>query len=335
MSDLESSVDALARETNFSGVVRLDQGGTIALDKAYGWASRAHRIPNTTDTRFAVASVLKGLTALTVVSLVVDGRLSMAAPARSILGSDLPLIADDVTVEHLLAHRSGIGDYLDEDELDDINEYVLGVPVHELATTEDFLRVLDGHPTMFAAGERFFYCNGGYLVLALIAERVAQMPFHDLVQERVCIPAGMRSSDFPRSDELPGDAALGYLGVEGLRTNVFHLPVRGTGDGGIYTTTRDLRALWSALFAGDVVPDEWVETMVAPRSLDPSGTRRYGLGFWVHQARDVVWLEGFDAGVSARTAHDRAGGLTYTVISNTSDGAWPIARLLAEWSGLA
>ncbi len=76
----------------------------------------------------------------------------MDTTARSVLGADLPLIDDRVTVEHLLAHRSGIGDYLDEDELDDNNDYVLTVPVHELATTEQFLAVLDGHPMKHEPG---------------------------------------------------------------------------------------------------------------------------------------------------------------------------------------
>ena len=71
--------------------------------------------PNTVDTQFAVASAVKGMTALAVVSLIVDGVLSLDTPARAVLGSDLPLIGDDVTIEHLLSHRSGIGDYLDED----------------------------------------------------------------------------------------------------------------------------------------------------------------------------------------------------------------------------
>ena len=61
------------------------------------------------------------------------------------LGQDLPLIGDDVTVEHLLSHRSGIGDYFDEDADHEITDYLMPVPVHELATTEQYLAVLDGH----------------------------------------------------------------------------------------------------------------------------------------------------------------------------------------------
>ena len=94
-----------------------------------------------------------------------------------------------MTVEQLLAHRSGIGDYLDEDDGGD-TRYVLPVPVHELATTEDYLAVLDGYPPKFAPGERFAYNNGGFVVLALIAERSSGVPFHDLVRNAsACPPA--------------------------------------------------------------------------------------------------------------------------------------------------
>jgi CubicO group peptidase (beta-lactamase class C family) len=96
-----------------------------------------------------------------------------------------------VTVEHLLAHRSGIGDFLDEDVDGAIDDYVLPVPVHELRTTEQYLRVLDGHPRKFAPGAEFSYCNGGYVLLALMVERVSRVPFSDLVEQRVCAPAGM------------------------------------------------------------------------------------------------------------------------------------------------
>jgi CubicO group peptidase (beta-lactamase class C family) len=247
-----------------------------------------------------------------------------------VLGGDLPLIDDGVTIDHLLSHRSGIGDYLDEDAGHHITDYVMTVPVHELASTEQYLAVLGGHGTTFPPGERFAYCNGGYVVLALIAERTSGVPFHELVRRRVCEPAGMGDTEFLRSDELPGRAALGYLTVDGSRTNVFHLPVQGNGDGGIYSAAADISSFWSAFFAGRIVSREWVAEMVRPRSDVPGEPMRYGLGFWLHASRDVVTLEGSDAGVSFRSSHDPASTTTHTVISNTSEGAWPIARLLDE-----
>ena len=331
MTTLENDLDAIAAETAFSGVVRVDGADGIELAKAYGLAHRGYEIPNEVDTRFAIASGTKGLTALTVVSLIEDGLLELSTPARSALGRDLPLVGDDVTVEQLLSHRSGIGDYLDEEAENDLADYLMPLPVHELATTEQYVAVLDGHASKFAPDERFGYCNSGFVLLALIAERTSGVPFHELVLRRVCEPAGMNDTAFLRSDELPGNTALGYLMIDGVwRANVFHLPVRGSGDGGIYTTAADVSALWRAFFAGRIVSTDWVGEMVRARSEAPSQSMRYGLGFWLHACTDAVLLEGCDAGVSFRTAHDPRSGVTHTVISNTTDGAWPIARYLDE-----
>jgi CubicO group peptidase (beta-lactamase class C family) len=321
-------VDRIAAEEGLSGVIRVDLDGQVAVQRAYGLAHRGHGVPNTVDTQFGIASGTKGLTALTVMSLVEHGELDLATTARSVLGADLPLVDDRVTVEHLLAHRSGIGDYLDEDELTDNNDYVMTVPVHQLATTEQFVVALDGHPTKFEPGERFCYSNGGYMVLALLAERASGVPFHDLVDQRVCRPAGMTDTSFLRSDELPGRAAVGYLDDEGLRTNILHLPVRGNGDGGIYTTVADIHRLWDAVFAGRVVSLETVAEMVRPLSDVPDDQVRFGLGFFVEEPADVVSLHGFDAGVGFMSVHDRHQQVTYTVVSNKTRGAWPVRQRL-------
>jgi CubicO group peptidase (beta-lactamase class C family) len=328
MGSLPDDVAEVAVRTGFSGVVRVDREGRPEVFAAYGLADRAREVPNTVDTLFGTASCTKGFTALAVMSLVEDGTLELATTARSLLGDDLPLIADDVTVEHLLAHRSGIGDYLDEDAIEDINDYVMPVPVHELATAEQFLAVLGGHATVSPAGERYAYNNGGYVVLALLAERASGVNYHDLVRRRVWEPAGMVDTAFLRSDELPAHAALGYLTADGPRTNVFHLPVLGVGDGGAHSTAADLSAFWAALFDGRIVSRELVKEMVRPRSDLPEQKRRYGLGFHLAATGDAVWLEGYDAGVSMLTQHWPSTGTTYTVISNWSDGAWPVVELL-------
>jgi CubicO group peptidase (beta-lactamase class C family) len=330
MRSLEDVVDDAASSTGFAGVVRVDRAGTTELSRAYGLADRAHGIPNTVETQFATASGTKTLTALAVMALVERGTLALDTTARSLLGDDLPLIADDVTVEHLLAHRSGIGDYFDEEAAHDITDYVLPVSAHELATTEQFLPVLDGHETRFPAGERFSYNNGGYVVLALLAERASGVGFHDLVRTLVCEPAGMLETAFLRSDELPGRAARGYLAVDGLRTNVFHLPVVGSGDGGAYSTVADLNAFWDSLLAGRVVSAPTLAEMLRPHSDWPEEQRRYGLGFHLHASTDTVWLEGYDAGVSFASVHRPSSSTTYTVISNWTDGAWPVVRAISD-----
>jgi CubicO group peptidase (beta-lactamase class C family) len=329
MQPIEAAVAETARSSGFSGVVRVDRGGRTELEVAHGLADRAHGIPNRVDTIFGLASGAKPLTAVVVLRLVEQGVLHLGTTARSLLGRDLPLVADDVTVEHLLAHRSGIGDYLDETAVD-VTDHVLPVPVHTLASTADYLPVLDGHPQVFPAGTAFAYNNAGYVLLALLAERATGSTLQELVRTIVCDPAGMRDTAFLRLDELPGRAAIGYLTREGLRSNVLHLPVLGSGDGGVYSTAADVSALWTALLDGRIVSQRTVAEMVRPRSDWPAEDRRYGLGLHLDATGDGVFIEGSDAGVSFASWRLPSAGLTCTVISNWSRGAWPMVRMLRE-----
>jgi CubicO group peptidase (beta-lactamase class C family) len=331
MVGLESAVTEVVESTGFSGAVRVDRGRQPAMTVTAGLADRAYGIPNGVNTRFAVASVTKGVTALVVVSLIADGAIDLTTPARSLLGKDLPLVADEVTVEHLLAHRSGIGDYLDEESDHPITDYALDTSAHLLDSTEAYLPVLDGHPAVFVPGARFAYCDAGYVILALLAERATGASFAELVRARVCEPAGMLDTGFLRSDELPGDAAVGYLTAQGVRTNVFHLPVVGSGDGGLYSTLADVHGLWYAFIDGAIVAPEWVQAMIEPRSHEPRLARRYGLGFWLDATGQGIMLEGYDAGVSIRSVHEPDTDVTWTVVSNTSDGAWPVVRRIVDY----
>jgi CubicO group peptidase (beta-lactamase class C family) len=325
---VQDDLEALADDAGFSGVVVVSRNGVRQAELARGFADRANRRPNTIDTRFGTASAAKGLTALTVASLIHSEQLRADTTFRSLVRDALPMVDPAVTIEQLLGHTSGVGDYLDEDELHDVDDYVMTVPVHRLDAPMNYLPALEGHPQKSAPGSAFAYNNGGYVMLSIAVEAASGRSYYDLVQERVLDPAGMAHTGFERSDRLPPDAAIGYL--EDGRTNVLHLPVRGAGDGGVYSTVRDLEVMWEALFAGRILPISVVEWLVQPRNDVPAERRRSGLGFWLRPDRDTVMLEGMDAGVSCRTAYDRPSGVTYTVISNTSSGAWPLVAYLEE-----
>jgi len=327
MGSLGTALDQRAERTRFSGVVRVDRDRKTEVLAGYGLADRAHGIAMTPEHQLGTASVTKGFTALAILSLVAEGALTLATPARSVLGPDLPAIDDAVTVEHLLSHRSGIGDYFDESLIESSSDYVMPVPVHQLVTTDDYLPLLAVCTPRAQPGTTFAYNNGGFVVLALIAERVAQTPFHLLVADRVWEPAGMTHTAFLRSDELPGTAAVGYLEADGLRTNVLHLPVRGSGDGGAFTTVADMSAFWDALLAGRIIPERWVVEMLRPRRLPVGEGLGYGLGVWLH-ADGVLELHGYDAGVSYRSMHHSGSASTWTIGSNTSGGTGPLEDLL-------
>lgn len=313
----------IAGSTGFAGVVRLERPGEPMIEFAAGLADRRNGVPVELATRFGVASGTKGFTALTVVSLVESGELALDTTIRSVVGDALSRVDDGVTIEHLLGHTSGVGDYLDEEVLGDIDDYIFTVSPHVLARPTDYLDLVNAQPQVSSPGERFTYNNGGYVMLSIVIETITGS-FHDAVRDRVLEPAEMNRAGFFRGDDLPPETAVGYL--ENGRTNVYHLPVVGAGDGGIYLSLDDVSAFWDALERGCVVSTEHVEEMTTVRRI--VGDDAYGLGFWLSPDGQIVALEGQDAGVSFRSAVNRTTHSRYTVMSNSSTGAWPLAKAL-------
>ena len=323
MTAFADIVDA-AEEANFSGVVTIDRAGERLFEYCRGFAHRAHRIPITPTTRLGIASGSKGFTALAVMRLVEEGVLALDEPVRPILGASVPRIDDAITLRHLLTHSSGIEDYLDESEDWDPSDYVMTVPVHTLTTAEAFLPMLEGIGQTTAPGERFDYSNAGFILLALILERTVGEPFHAIIDRFVFRPAGMTDTGYLRLDDLPADAALGYLGEAGNRVNTLHLPVLGNGDGGAFTTAADLHAFWQALVDGRIVSRETVDRMTFPAWDVPEEGKNYGMGFWLEADGPSLILEGLDAGASFRSTHDPDSQTTVSVLGNTAEGAWPV-----------
>ena len=327
--DARSLDDAVAKNT-FTGVVTVDAAGRRTLERCEGFINRALGVPITAETRIAIASGSKAFTALAVMRLVDQGTLRLDQPVRELLGDDLPLVDDAVTIEHLLTHTSGIGDYLDEDSNWEASDFVLSLPVHTLTTSAAFLPMLDGHPQKFAPGEKFSYCNGGYMVLAVLLERVTGEAYHDIVRRLVLVPAGLERTGFLPLNELPADAALGYVFDDGDLVNTLHLPVLGNGDGGAFTTASDLQRFWLALLDGRIVSRETVDEMIRPRHDVPDENMRYGMGFWLHRTHPALVMEGYDAGASFRSTHIVETQTTVSVLGNSSEGAWPVIGALAK-----
>lgn len=331
-AELGARLSLLAAEGAFSGVASVVLAGRVLYECACGLTDRSRGLPNTPDTQFALASGAKGFTALGILSLVADGLLELDAAVHRVLPEAAELVEREVTVRQLLAHTSGMGDYLDEHTLTDVEDYQLPVPAQQLACPLDFLPLLRGQPAKFRAGAGFSYCNSGYVLLARISEVVSGCSYHELVAERVCKPAGLRQTAFLRLDQLPRSAAVGYTSRPAAddvpwRSNEQSVPVCGGGDGGIYSTLQDLARLWSALHAGRIVPPALVSEALRTQHSVP-GQRPYGLGFWLTSEPGGAYLEGSDPGISFRSRFEPRRGLSYTVLSNTTRGAWPLVREL-------
>lgn len=327
MSIVFSELEQHAQAHDFSGVVRVERREEIIVEFACGLSDRANERANNLETRFAVASGTKPLTALTIMSLVESGAFNLDTTLRSVVQGDLPHVDEAVTIDHLLTHRSGVGDYLDETLGANIDDHVLGsLSAHTLETARDYLPLLNAHKQQSAPGKHFAYNNSGYVMLSLVIETTTGS-YHQAVRDHVLKPAGMPHAEFFRTDDLPANTALGYL-TNG-RSNIFHLPVIGMGDGGAFFTLDDTTAFWNAFLSGGIVSLQSVAAMTAEVSVY-NDTRSYGRGFSLNPRTDHVWIEGKDPGVSFQSGVFRDADVRYSVLSNTSSGAWPLVKTICD-----
>ena len=322
------ALEHAAEKAGLSGIVAIDVADRRAYELARGYAHRSSRTPNAVGTRFGIASGSKGFTALAVMKLAEDGQLDLDAPIRPILGDDIPGIDASITARHLLTHCSGIEDYLDDDG--EITDYVMTVPVHTLTTAEAFMPMLKKLGQETAPGVAFDYSNAGFIILAIIIERITGETFHDVIDRLVLDPAGMTETSHLRLDDLPAGTATGYLEEEGDWANTLHLPIKGNGDGGAFSTAADLHIFWRAFLSGKIVSQDTARQMVQPVWDVPEEEMRYGMGFWLEEDGPRIILEGYDAGVSFRTTHNPDTDATVTIISNTPEGAWPVIGAAME-----
>jgi CubicO group peptidase (beta-lactamase class C family) len=337
MSDrqpLDEAIEEAARELEFSGVIEVRRHDVVHFARPYGLADRERRVSNTLDTRFGIASGTKFLTALAIGRLIADGRLQLTTPLADILALDFPEYAPGITIEHLLTHTSGIPDYYDEGKVESFDTFALPVPFDRLRGPRDYIPFFPRGPMKFAPGGAFSYSNGGYILLGAVIEERSGMGYQEFVTRAILEPVEMSRSGFFDMTRLPEGTAIGYVTTPdgGWRTNLGILPVIGASDGGAYTTLDDLDRLWSAFWAGRIVPGFLVNLFASPHSREaPDGRTWYGHGLWMRErapGQREHWIEGADAGVSFQSLMNRESGIRITVLSNTSDGAWPILGML-------
>jgi CubicO group peptidase (beta-lactamase class C family) len=318
MKKLVEAVESTIAESGFSGVVSIASTQGDLFRKACGFRDRANRVPNDEGTRFAIASGTKIFTALGIGQIVQAGRVKVTTRVGDIAEDFSGWIDPDTTVEQLLTHTSGCFDYLDEETMEDYDEFRLDIPWYELATPSDYLPLFTGKSPKFAPGERFSYSNGGYVALGILVERLTGSSYRDFIESEVLGPAGMVDSGFFAFDELPPNTASGYLN-EGLKTNIYKVPVRGGGDGGMYTTARDLDSFWRSLLShrilGEGLLEEWLSPKVAINERSS-----YGYGVYRRNSGGQYFIVGGDHGVGFDSRYLPESGLTISILSNESDG---------------
>ena len=195
-------------DNSFRGCILISREEQSIFEKAYGYADLPNEIPNQIDTKFASASAGKVFVAVAILQLVEKGMLHLEDTIGNLLDVDLKQIDPAITVEELLTHTSGIPDYFDESVMDEYEELWRDYPNYKIRSNKDLIPLFIDKPMMYPRGSKFQYNNTGFVVLALIIERVTGSAFDEYINENIFKPCKMSGSGYYELDRLPAKCAV-------------------------------------------------------------------------------------------------------------------------------
>jgi CubicO group peptidase (beta-lactamase class C family) len=272
--------------------VGVGRNGQPMLERAYGMANLETGTPNRPGTIFHAASLAKQVTAMAVMLLVRDGKLSLDDDVRQFV-PELPDYGARITVRHLLTHTSGLRDFFE------LLILARGRFEEDRITEADMLDVVSRQKALnFAPGAEYLYSNTGYALAALVVKRVSSQSLRDFAAERIFAPLGMSSTQF-RDDFtalVPGRAAGYARRGAGWRSSLPNFDVNGSTN--LLSTVGDLLR-WAANLDDPRVGDAaLVRTMSTGALLTNGDSTGYGLGLSLVNDRGarVVEHEGGDPG---------------------------------------
>ncbi|WP_404408079.1 serine hydrolase domain-containing protein [Jeotgalibacillus malaysiensis] len=334
-SELKKRIEDKYNELNFSGVVYAVEGESTLIQSAHGFADRSENRVNKIDTRFGIASGCKIFTAVAICQLVEKGVISFESRLADCLDIHFPHFDEEITVEHLLTHTSGVPDYFDEDVMDDFEELWIDRPVYRIDSLQAFLPIFQNEQMKFKPGRQFHYNNAGYILLGLIIEQQTDSIFTDYIESEIFKKAGMTASGYFELDRLPENTALGYIDHpedQTWRTNIYSIPKKGGSDGGAFTTAADMTAFWNALLGFKLLHEETTKQLLTP-AVHVNEELHYGYGIWLNQKDHHVYkyhVMGYDPGVSFRSAVYPDQNRMVTILSNHETEPYDILEVIEK-----
>ena len=259
-------------------VLVIDKGNVLHAG-AYGVRDVATLEPFTTTTPVYIASLAKMFTALGVLQLVDQGKLTLDATIGSVL-PDVAAYARDVTVRQLLNHTAGLIDHYDVGGEDRTYSKV------------DVLKILDDADSLlFQPGSKSSYSNSAYVLLALVIEKLSGKTYAQFVDQRFLRPAGMRNATVvATARDLPARRARGYARKDNGFALADYDAINAPGPGGIYASLEDLYRWSLALRSGRVVSRDAMKTASTATVLTSGRDTEWGMGWLAefHGRKDVL-----------------------------------------------
>ena len=336
---IHSLLQRKAINSDFSGVCLVTRGEEEIVHVAYGLAHHGFGIPNTTGTRFDIASVTKVFTAAAVMQLVDRGEFALDTRVMPFLGMSGTKISDDVTVLHCLTHTSGIADDADEEAGEEYEALFRDTPNYSIRETCDFLPQFAYKEPNFAPGKGVRYNNCAFVLLGLVIENVSGMTYRDYVGRHIFAPADMTGADFCAMDGTCQNFAEHYKrvthedGSVEWRKNIYSYPPIGSPDGGATVTAMDLdrfvRAVRTDTLMSSRAGAELLRPHVKRQDInDGSEWNRLAFEYALDRDGTIISIskEGMNAGVASYVVYNPTTDTTCVLLANQDCDVWAIQR---------
>lgn len=329
-SFVDEYVKGLVAEDRFSGTVLVAKDGKPIYTGVYGEACKRYHVPNKLDTRFNLGSMNKMFTGVAIMQLVEQGKVKLDDKVDVYL-PDLPRkdIAEKVTIDELLSHRSGMQDYWEE---------LFDTTFWMIKTVDGYASLIFKDSLLFEPGTDFHYSNSGPIVLGMIIEKVSGQDYYSYVLDHICKPAGMINTDCYEVDRPVPNVAIGYTKMDygentdpggGWRNNFFMHAVKGGPAGGGYSTVEDLLAFDIALRKSKLISKESFDKMITPKSkMGPDFGYGYLMGIRTVNGQRVVGHNGGAPGISAVLDMYLDSGYTVAVMANYDVAAEKVSTVI-------
>ena len=246
-------------------MVRKD--GEVVHLAGYGTANLEHGVKVTPKTAFQSGSMGKQFTAMAVMILVEEDKVSLGDPVLKFL--NVPASWSKITVRHLLTHTSGLGDYPETFSLQ--KDY----------SEEELLKMVSVQPLAFAPGEKWNYSNLGYVTLGLLLHKVTGEFYGEFLRKRVFEKLGMNDTRIISEADIIPNRAAGYRLKEGaLKNQEWVAPsVNTTADGSLYLTVEDMAKWDEALDKQALLSPAGFAQIWTPVKLNDGSEAPYGFGW--------------------------------------------------------
>lgn len=286
--DIDVLFESYAHYNRFVGSVLISENNTIIYQKSFGYADIESKKKNTQNSIFNIASLTKSLTAVGIMKLVEDGKLTLETPISIYFPDFMPNNSKDITIQHLLNNSSGM-----EANIGRTDESGNGLmPEVTPITLDELLEKFKASKLKFEPGTGYEYNNFGYLLLAQIIEKVSGQRYADFMEQAVFKPANMKNSAVAAF--IPNNQkAKPYLGLGMNEFQNFNSPfhpswLQGAAD--VNSTTVDLFKFMQALENATLLKVTSKNMLYTAAQAMGVNDMLSGLGWVIDQKEGEKWI---------------------------------------------